>query len=239
VARAGVLERLAAAAAAGLPCREWRRNFQPFLADSKAEATVIAPSPTDRISRLFVLLALALACATSKEQKSAQLPSFHDTRTETATAVVQAVDLQTREVTVKGEDGRPFTFVAGEEVQNLPQVQVGDTVKVTYTESLAIDVKREEGSTAGTATSAEAERALPGQKPGGSLARTITASAEIVAIDRASNRVTLKGPKGNFQVIEVKDPKKLENVQVGDMVHATYTESVGVAVERVPPAPVQ
>lgn len=194
---------------------------------------MIAASPINHVPRVLVL-ALALACATSK---TAPLPSHRESRTETATAVVQAVDLQTRRVTLMGEDGRAFSFVAGEEVRNLPQVQVGDTVKVTYTESLAIEVKRADGSVPSVSDKAEASRAEPGQKPGGTLSNAVTVSAVIVAIDRASNRVTLKGPEGNIRVLQVKDPKHLENVQVGDMVYATYTESVGVAVEKVPPAP--
>jgi Cu/Ag efflux protein CusF len=191
---------------------------------------VIAPSHTHPAARVLVLvLVLALACATSKP-----LPTYRDTRTETATAVVQAVDLQTRRVTLRGEDGKAFSFIASDEVRNLPQVQVGDTVKVTYTESLAIDVKREEGGTPTVSESAGATRAEPGQKPGGTASSTVTVSAVITDIDRASNRVTLKGPEGNYRVVEVRDPKNLENVQVGDMVHATYTESIGIAVEKVP-----
>ena len=192
---------------------------------------MIAPSHTHPAARVLVLvLVLALACATSKP-----LPTYRDTRTETATAVVQAVDLQTRRVTLRGKDGQSFSFVAGEEVQNLPQVQVGDTVKVTYTESLAIDVRRAGGGTPTVSESQEATRAEPGQKPGGTASNTVSISAVITDIDRASNRVTLRGPEGNYRVMEVKDPKKLEKVQVGDMVHATYTESIGVAVEKVPP----
>ena len=181
----------------------------------------------------FVLaaLALALSCATSKE-----LPKYTDTQTATATAVVQAIDLNTRQVTLKGQDGKAFTFVAGDEVRNLSQVRVGDTVKVTYTESIAIEVKRVDGGTPDVKAAATAERAAPGEKPAGSVARTVTASAVIVAIDRTTNRVTLSGPSGNERVVQVKDPKNLENVQVGDMVYATYTESLGLSIEEVAPA---
>lgn len=191
---------------------------------------MIAASPIHQVPRVLVL-SLALACATTK------LPKHQETRTETATAIVQAVDLRTRKVTLIGEDGRPFSFVASEEVRNLPQVQVGDTVKVTYTESLAIEVKRADGSMPSVSGSAQASRAQPGQKPGGTTSSTVTISAVIVSIDRAANRVTLRGPEGNFRVVQVRDPKNLENVQVGDMVYATYTESVGLAVEKVPPSP--
>jgi len=67
------------------------------------------------------------------------------------------------------------------------------------------------------------------------VARTVTASATIVAIDRTANQVTLRGPSGNERVVQVRDPKNLDNVQVGDMVYATYTESIGVSVEEVAP----
>jgi len=206
------------------------------LPGTDLEAIVIALSPTRDVPRVLVLtLALALGCASSKkEQQSAQLPSYRDSRTVTAMAVVQAIDLQTRKVTLKGEDGKPFSFIAGKDVRNLPQVQVGDTVKVTYTESLAIEVKREEGGTPTVSESAGVTRSEPGQKPGGTASSTVTVSAVITDIDRASSHVTLKGPEGNYRVVEVKDPKNLENVQVGDMVHATYTESIGISVEKVP-----
>ena len=196
---------------------------------------MVAPSHTRLVPRILVL-AVALACATSKpKQAAAPLPTYRDTRTETSTAVVQAINLETRRVTLRGEDGKDFSFIASEEVRNLPQVQVGDTVKVTYTESLAIDVKREEGTPTMTESTGSSSTEQ-GEKPGGTASETVTLSAVITDIDRASNpnRVTLKGPEGNYKVVEVKDPKKLENVQVGDMVHATYTESIGVAVEKVP-----
>ena len=196
---------------------------------------MVAPSHTRLVPRILVL-AVALACATSKpKQAAAPLPTYRDTRTETSTAVVQAINLETRRVTLRGEDGKDFSFIASEEVRNLPQVQVGDTVKVTYTESLAIDVKREEGTPTMTESTGSSSTEQ-GEKPGGTASDTVAISAVITDIDRASNpnRVTLKGPEGNYKVVEVKDPKKLENVQVGDMVHATYTESIGVAVEKVP-----
>ena len=183
------------------------------------------------ISLVLAALALALGCATSKE-----LPKYTDSKTVTATAVVQAIDLNTREVTLKGEDGRVFTFVAGDEVKNLPQVRVGDTVKATYTESLAIEVKRVEGGSPEVSAAATGGSAAPGEKPAGGVTRTLTASAVIVAIDRTTNRVTLRGPSGNDRVVQVKDPKNLENVQVGDMVYATYTESLGLSIEEVAPA---
>src|SRR5262245_39980124 len=115
---------------------------------------------------VLAVLALALSCATSKEP---QLPKRTESQTVTATAVVQAIDLSTRGVTLKGEDGNVFTFVAGDQVKNLPQVRVGDTVKATYTESVALEVRRVEGGTPELSVAATGGSAAPGEKPAGTV----------------------------------------------------------------------
>jgi hypothetical protein len=43
-----------------------------------------------------------------------------------ATATVEAVDVDNRLVTLKCPEGRLVTIKAGEEVKNLPQIDVGD-----------------------------------------------------------------------------------------------------------------
>ena len=182
------------------------------------------------IAALVAAAALGHGCATSKEQA---LPSVEKSNTVTATATVKAVDLKTRKVTLVSEDGKPYTFVASNQVRNLDKVKVGDTVNVVYTESLAVTVKRSDGSVPQAAAAAQIERAAPGEQPHGTATSVVTVSATIVAIDRSTNRVTLVGPEGNYRVLQVQDPKNLEGVQVGDMVYATYTESVGISVEPV------
>jgi len=44
--------------------------------------------------------------------------------------------------------------------------------------------------------------------------------------------ITLRGPHGDLSVVKVKDPSKLDAVQVGDVVDITYTEALAVAVEK-------
>jgi hypothetical protein len=166
-----------------------------------------------------------------------QLPSVQESDTVTATGTVEKVDLKTRRVTVVGKSGTAYTFLAGPDVRNLDRVAVGDTVKFKYTESLALAVKRIEGGKPEVATSESTERSKPGEKPGGTTTSVVSISAKIVDIDRATNHVTLVGPEGNQRVVLVRDPKNLEGVQVGDLVFATYTESLGISVEPIPPAP--
>ena len=176
---------------------------------------------------------LTVGCATGKPE---QLPTYAQTQTTKATATVVAVDQATRKVTLKPQDGEAFEFVAGPQVKNLAQVQAGDTVTVEYLESIAIEVRRNDGSQPEVSMAAAAGAAKPGEKPAGAIGDSVTVSAVIVAIDKATLRVTVKGPQGNLKVLQVRDAKKLENVKVGDMIFATYTEALGISVDKAAPA---
>ena len=52
-------------------------------------------------------------------------------------ATVTAIDMATRSVTLKGEDGAETTIQVDERARNLEQVKVGDVVKVAYVQALA------------------------------------------------------------------------------------------------------
>jgi hypothetical protein len=189
-----------------------------------------------RISLPAALAALALGCASSAKQAPQSpppLPRHQETNTRTANATVQAIDQATRRVTLREEDGNTTSFTAGPLVRNLDQIQAGDRVAVTYTETFTIEVRRADGSQPTVTERSTGERAEAGGRPGGSVAHETTISAAITAVDRESGRLTVKGPEGNVRVIQVKDPKSLESVKIGDLVVATYEESLGVAVEKV------
>ena len=58
------------------------------------------------------------------------------------TATVTKVDQATREVTLKSETGEEYSFIASEDVKNLPQVKVGDVLTATYAEAFVYEVKK-------------------------------------------------------------------------------------------------
>ena len=57
-------------------------------------------------------------------------------------AEVIAIDLKTRKVTLKGEDGGVQEIIVGKDARNLPQVKVGDRVVTEYSQILAIKLKK-------------------------------------------------------------------------------------------------
>jgi hypothetical protein len=152
--------------------------------------------------------------------------------TTTVTATVTKIDQKTRAVTIKTEDGREYSFVAGDAVKNLAQVKAGDKVTATYTEALAYEVKK--GGAPGASTAVAGGAAGAGMKPAGVIGQQTTVTVVITAIDAKVPSVTFKGPAGNTQTVKVRYPEKLKGVSVGDTVDVTYTEALAISVEKAP-----
>lgn len=55
-------------------------------------------------------------------------------------AKVEAIDYASREVAVRGPKGNLRAFKVSEDVQGLAQVNIGDTISVTYAEALALEM---------------------------------------------------------------------------------------------------
>lgn len=189
---------------------------------------------SDFIKALGAVATLSMASSLAFAQEPAAAPqgeAIMEARSVSAT--VKSVDQATRQVVLTTEDGQETSFVASEEVRNLPQLKAGDTVTVTYAEALAYEVKK-----GGTAVAAVTEvvggRAEPGAKPAGALAQQTTLTVLITAIDKAVPSVTFKAANGETRTIKVLRPEKLEGVSVGDTVEVTYTEAMAVKVTETP-----
>jgi Cu/Ag efflux protein CusF len=152
----------------------------------------------------------------------------------TVSATVEAIDLDKRIVTLKDEDGKITDLKVGKEVRNLPQVKVGDVVTATYREAIAYEVYKPGQAQPGGAEAVVAGRAKAGEKPAAGVAEVMTVTATIEAIDKAASKVTLKGPEGHEVTVKVKDPTKLEGVNVGDEVQLTYTQALAISVHPAP-----
>ena len=153
------------------------------------------------------------------------------------TAKVIAVDPAQRTVTLQSASGQTRTIEVGDQVRNFDQIKVGDTVHAKYTQALALELKKgASGMAAPTEEHAITPPVAPGAKPGGTVARKVTATAEVVAVDPAKQMVTLRGPAGNVVDVEVQDPSQLQNINKGDHVQVTYVEALAIAVTETAPA---
>jgi Cu/Ag efflux protein CusF len=190
---------------------------------------------------VLLLASIALAAPALAQEPPAKAPkaTYHAKDTRTARATVKEIDLATRRVTLQTEDGKVQSMVVGPEARNLEQVKVGDEVVVHYQQALAIQVKAAEPGAVLSQPTEElgAQRAAPGEKPAGIVARKVTLNATVEAIDKKKQTVRLKGSGGNTVELQVKDPKRLENVKVGDIVTAEYSEAMALAVQPASPKP--
>ncbi len=187
---------------------------------------------------LSVVLSLAGTHAVLADQHKTggSLPKGEISEAVEMQATVTAIDLKTRMVTLKGPEGNETTIHVDKRARNLPQVKVGDVVKVAYVQQVAWQVRQPGAGAPSSDVGAEqaAVRAEPGQKPAGAVGQRVTFAATIEAIDLAKGTVTLKGPQGNSQTIKARNPANLKKVKVGDVVDITYTEVVAIKVDAAP-----
>jgi hypothetical protein len=151
------------------------------------------------------------------------------------TARVTAINHETREVTLQDEQGRVQRFIADDEVRNLAQVEVGDILSVDYTKRLAVALYADKSGAMGGISRTEISRAAPGQKPYGTLTKTLELSGRLAALDTKARTVTIAGKHGEL-TIGVDEDVDLNSVKVGDSVKMEYIESLVIAIDA-PSAP--
>ena len=184
------------------------------------------------LPNLKMIVAIVLISAMSLTYVQAQNGGGVE-ETTTVTAKVTKIDQKTRKVTIKTDDGKEYSFIAGDNVKNLAQVKKGDVITAVYTEAIAYQVRKHNKQTGVEVTDAVAA-APAGAKPAGAVVQQTTVAVTVTAIDPTIPTVTFKGPQGNTKTIKVKDPQKLVGVKVGDVVDITYTEALAVKVDTAP-----
>ena len=140
------------------------------------------------------------------------------------------IDAATRTVTLKNQDGES-TIVAGPEVKNFAEIKVGDRFDVVYELAVAVElVKVKNPSVTGEQVTTTTATAPQGDKPGMITTNTITATANVEAIDATKNIISLKGPQGNIFKVKVQNPDLMKDIAVNDQVKVVYTEAIAAVV---------
>lgn len=139
---------------------------------------------------LAVCLALALAgCAAAGPTEAVRSSGAE------ISAVVQSVDMTTREVLLRYEDGSVGSVVAGPEVRNLAQLEAGDTVAAAIEQIVSVRLATPDDVRA-TAAAVAAERAKAGERPGFAAVTGTSSVLTLVSYDPATARAVLSTPEG-------------------------------------------
>ena len=186
---------------------------------------------------LGLVLAPAYPAAFADEAKPVKpTPAVGDEVLLSVTASIQALNLETREITLKGPAGNLYTFTVDPRVKRLAEFKVGDEIALDYYASLAAELRAptaEEKATPFLVVK-DATKADAGSAPGAAGYRIIRAVVTIEGLDNPSRTATVKGPRGNYFVIAVKDPAVLTKLHLGDTVVVVYTEALAVSLAPAP-----
>lgn len=150
------------------------------------------------------------------------------------TARVQAIDLDKREVTVKGPLGNVVTLEVDKRVKRLNEVKVGDDITADYYIAFAAELREPTAEEKANPLSLlqETGRAPITDDPAGAELHIIRAVTTVEGLDRPTQSLTVKGPRGNYFTTRVKDPSVLQKMRIGDTIVVTYAEALAVSLEK-------
>jgi len=184
------------------------------------------------LTLLITLLLFSSPVWSGETAATADKPSMSASQTVTVSALVEAINHETREVTLRGPEGNSVSFIASEEARNLGQVSVGDVVIAEYVQSISIDVFANDGTEAGAGGLTVAGRTEKGEMPGMAVMDATVVTATVEEINIEANTFKLKGPDGEISEYTARNPENLKKADVGDLVVITMTEAVALSVEK-------
>jgi len=190
-----------------------------------------------KLLRLILAITIPLAGIPASAQDAAPAdvkPSFAASQSVTATARVEAINHETREVTLLLEDGELFTSQISDEARNLGQVSVGDMVYAHYTESVSIQVVADDGAEPEAFVQEEVARSAEGRMPGIAASESAVTTAIVEEINLDDNTFKLREPDGEVRQYTARNPDNLRRAEVGDKVITTVTTSVVITVDKQP-----
>jgi hypothetical protein len=170
-------------------------------------------------------LSFAVVAGSSAQQPVTRTASI------TGTATIQAIDSTNRTITLRDAMGQEDIYAVGPEVKRFNEFKVGDTVKMTYYESVVFQVRKPGDKPEAAGATAEAAVTRSKGAPGGTLSVQEKMTVTVKAIDPAIPSVTVTTPAGATVTRKVEDKKNIEGLKVGDKIDITYTRAMVINIE--------
>ncbi|MDX7757357.1 hypothetical protein [Aeromonas hydrophila] len=146
-----------------------------------------------------------------------------------AQATVTAIDMASRKVSLKNAAGEAFDIVAGEQVTNLANLKVGDTVALRYMQMLDLELLKGTAGVRKRVVEVAADKAEAGGKPGAGIGKKVTIYGDVIAVDKGQQTITVKGVDHTL-VLKVHNPAQFALIAKGDQIKAVQTQAVGIGI---------
>lgn len=194
------------------------------------------PNITKQLASLVILPSAVLAFTACSDIGGTDTVTMVDApngaavvETYTNSATVTAIDAANRKLSLKLANGTRKTVKCGSGVVNFPQIKVGNVIKVTLIDEVAIYLGG--GESRGASATGAVALAPVGSKPGGVVAETVRITATVTALNPSTRMVSLKLPDGSTKSLKVGKNVNLAVVKVGDNVTIRHTEAMAIVVE--------
>ena len=194
---------------------------------------------------LIALVALALpmlAQAAHHEEAQAKPKAETQAKVQTggravameAEAEITAIDLKTRQVTLRGPGGNTFTLQSQDKAIALEDVKVGDSVVVTYIAAMESELRVPTAEEIAAPWVELDEEAVSedAAHPGIADMRVIRAVVTVEGMNRVSGTVTVKDSRGMVHIIGDVEPEKMEGVKIGETAVIVFAEAIALTLKH-------
>jgi hypothetical protein len=197
------------------------------------------------IKRCSVLIAVILALGLGLNYSAAQSAEAAEMAPEAKPEGVRSATVLTvhgkivevnkakKLVTLEGPAGRKVTLRV-ENPYNLAAAKVGEPVVARFYEVVTIRKKKPGESVPSASLKEGIATARPGEVPGAIVARQLSLTVSVAAIDKANGTVTVKAPDGTIEKVKARNPKNLEHLKVGDELVVTLSRAIAISLEKAP-----
>jgi len=152
---------------------------------------------------------------------------------------VEAIDYETRAITIRGTDGRLVALDAPPSATRFSEVKKGDHVSATYSDRISLRMK--------PAAEPSVDRLIEptttpggGATPGGTQSRQRVSTVTVTSWSPADKLVSFRDVHGlvySRRLLDTTEPTILQALKVGDRVDVTRTEALTVVVQPGQSAP--
>jgi Cu/Ag efflux protein CusF len=150
----------------------------------------------------------------------------------TSTFTIQAIDKTARTVTLRNEKGEEDIYAIGSNVARFDELKVGDRVRMTFYDSLVLQLLKP-GQKADAPSFEAALNRAKSALPAATVATQEKKTVTVNSVDMNVPSITVTDG-GHLVTRKVDDKKNLEGVKPGDKIEITYTRAVVTAVEPAP-----
>lgn len=145
------------------------------------------------------------------------------------TLLVDAIDPASRTLVLKDAKGEKMVIAASDLVKNFAQIKVGDSIVTSYTQSLEMTLMKGGGALRERVESSSADSAKPGDKSAGYVSKEVAFIADVTAVDRKKQIITLRGATKTVR-LKINDPEQLKMIHKGDQIEGVFAQAVAVSV---------